>query len=97
MIGSGGVNMVKFIKKDYVPEQANGGLNGGLNKGLKSLLIEIEKNPGVQIRILTEKLHRPVDTCDKQIRILTKMKLVERRESKKTGGYWVVEPGGDRL
>jgi len=79
---------LQFIKKDYTPKQADGGLNGGLNGGLKSLLLEIEKYPGIQLKVLTVKLDRPIDTLDKQIRKLTNMKLIEHRGSKKTGGYW---------
>jgi predicted HTH transcriptional regulator len=87
---------VQFIKTDYVPEadmpeHADGGLNGGLNGGLKSLLDAIKEHAGIQIKELAEKLDRPIDTLDKQIRKLTKLNLIERQGSKKTGGYQIVK------
>lgn len=93
---------MQFIKTDYAPGidtplQEDGGLNeksGGLNEGLKFLLMVIKENPGIQIKELAEKLNRSIDTLDKQIKKLTEINLVERRGSKKTGGYWMVKPEG---
>jgi ATP-dependent DNA helicase RecG len=71
-----------------------GGLNGGLNEGLKFLLSVIRENPGIQVKELAKKLNRSIDTLDKQIKKLTKMNLIERRGSKKTGGYWTLKSEG---
>lgn len=67
----------------------NGGLNGTLNGTLNLLFEFINENPGVQASFISEKLERPLDTIKKQIKKLVDNDLVERRGSKKTGGYWV--------
>jgi hypothetical protein len=77
----------------------NGGLNvkneslnaKELNNGLKYLLTAIKENPGIQLNDLVEKFHLSIDTLDKQSRKLLALNLIERRGSKKTGGYWVVD------
>ncbi|MFZ2654821.1 MAG: helix-turn-helix domain-containing protein [Victivallales bacterium] len=81
----------------YVKGGINGGLNGGINEGLaeglseglKSLLKEISRNPGSKTPLLSSSLSRPVDTIEKQLGKLLKMKLIERRGSRKTGGYFI--------
>ncbi len=65
-----------------------GGLSGGLSGGLKLLLEFIKDNQGIQIKDISRKLNKPINTLDKQIRTLVKENLIERRGSKKTGGYW---------
>ncbi len=79
----------------------NGGLNGGLNGELngtlsgtlnerqKSVLDFIAATPGVQAQVLIDKLLIPRDTLNKIIKTLTDRGLIERRGSKKTGGYYV--------
>ena len=83
---------------DHVPEgEKSGGLNGGLNGGLKielnetqqKVFLEITKRPGVMIKELSGRLQMPIDTLDKVVSSLRKKELIERRGSKKTGGYWV--------
>ena len=76
----------------------NGGLNGrlngeigGLNPSLKELYGFVAGHPGCQINEIGEKLSRPIDTLNKQMRQLAEKQLVERRGSRKTGGYWVIE------
>jgi len=59
--------------------------------GLKSLYLTVSQNPGKQVKELSDLLARPIDTLDKQIRRLVKQKLIERRGSKKTGGYWIIK------
>ncbi len=66
------------------------GSNGALNKGLKSLLKAIHEHPGVQAKDLAESLRRPIKTVEGQIKTLTDKNLIERRGSKKTGGYWTL-------
>ncbi|MCK5198079.1 MAG: winged helix-turn-helix transcriptional regulator [Spirochaetales bacterium] len=86
--------MDQFISKDYVPKQTDGGLNEGLNEGLKSLLGTIQKKPGIQAKLLSVTIDRPVKTIERQIKVLIDKGLIEHRGSRKTGGYWVVEPEG---
>ena len=83
-----------FIKVSFpfLIIRQDGGLNGGLNGGLKSLLDVIRSNPGIKSNDASELLdNRPVSTIEKQIRELTGKGLIERRGSKKSGGYYVVE------
>ena len=66
--------------------------DGGLNGGLKLLLDVIKSNPGIRAKDASALLdNRPVSTIEKQIRELTGKGLIERRGSKKSGGYYVVE------
>jgi ATP-dependent DNA helicase RecG len=63
----------------------------GLNKGLNELLLAIERNGGIKAKELSILLNnRPIKTIERQIMILTKKGLIERRGSKKTGGYYNV-------
>ena len=60
--------------------------------GLKSLLEVIKNNPGIMTKDISELLgNRPISTIEKQIRELTGKDLIERRGSKKSGGYYMVE------
>ena len=66
--------------------------DGVLNGGLKLLLDVIENNPGIRAKDASELLeNRPVSTIEKQIRELISKGLIERRGSKKSGGYYAVE------
>lgn len=72
--------------------RSDGGLNGGLNGGLKLLFDVIKSNPGIRAKDASKLLdNRSVSTIEKQIRELTDKGLIERRGSKKSGGYYVVE------
>lgn len=67
------------------------GINEGLNEGLKSLLATIIKNPGIRANALPPLLeNRPLKTIERQIKVLVEQQLIERRGSRKTGGYWGV-------
>ena len=65
-----------------------GGLIGTLSGILNELLIVIQKNPNMQANQISKKLKRPIDTIEKQIKTLMDKKLIERKGSKKTGGYY---------
>lgn len=67
----------------------NGTLSGTLNERQKSVLDFIAATPGVQAQVLIDKLLIPRDTLNKNIKTLTDRGLIERRGSKKTGGYYV--------
>jgi ATP-dependent DNA helicase RecG len=65
--------------------------NEGLNEGLKTLWKAIKKRPGIQVKDLTNVLNgRPIKTIERQLMTLIKMKIVERKGSRKTGGYYVI-------
>lgn len=87
---------------DHVPGKENfgtlsGTLNGGLIKNIRETLNVsqakvydfIENNPGCMGKDLTVTLGMPRDTFNKVIRFLFEKKIVERRGSKKIGGYWM--------
>lgn len=79
------------ITIDYNTSPANDGLNEGLNEGLKSLLGMIGKKPGVQAKDLPALLeNRPLKTIERQISEWMTQRLIERRGSRKTGGYWTI-------
>lgn len=64
---------VTYRRKNLTSEKVsekNGGLNGGLNSVLQELLDLIASQPGINAKSLAEKLHRPIDTIDKQIKKL---------------------------
>ena len=72
----------------------NGTLSGSLNEKQKSVLDFIAATPGVQAQVLIDKLLIPRDTLNKIIKTLTDRGLIERRGSKKTGGYYVKKAEG---
>jgi ATP-dependent DNA helicase RecG len=77
-----------------INEGINEGLSEGLSEGLKSLLAVITKNPGVKAKDLPILLdNRSVKTIERQISVLVKQRLIERRGSRKTGGYWSISAG----
>ena len=75
----------------------NGGLNGGLNeeliKGLNEGQIKvfyyIQQNEGIKGKEMSVQLNIPIDTMDKYLKALINKNLIERRGSKKTGGYYL--------
>ncbi len=78
---------IKFMLPEQVAVDVPKG-GGALNEGLKSLFTEINENSGVQAKDLAESLHRPIKTVERQVKVLSDKGLIERRGSKKTGGYW---------
>ncbi len=67
------------------------GLSEGLNEGLKSLHIAVSSNLGIKAKDLVTILNnRPLKTIERQIKELIELNLIERRGSRKDGGYWLV-------
>ena len=66
----------------------NGEINGGLNDCQLIVLNYIIKNEWVKAKDISEELNIPIDTVDKHIRVLIQKNYIERRGSKKTGGYY---------
>ncbi len=73
----------------FFEQSGNVPVNGGLNGGLKELFEFISNNQGVQAKRISEVIDKPLDTIDKQIKRLVDKGLIERRGSRKTGGYYV--------
>ena len=70
-------------------ELESGGLNGGLNGGQQNVFRLIKENEGIKVKDISIQLNSPIDTVDKQIKVLINKNLIERRGSKKTGGYYM--------
>ena len=68
----------------------NGGLNEGLNEGQQKVIQLIQRDEGIKVKDISIQLNMPIDTVDKHIRVLIKKNLIERRGSRKTGGYYLV-------
>ena len=67
----------------------NGILNDTLNEKQNRVLNFIAASSGVQAQIIIDQLVIPRDTLNKILKVLTDRELIERRGSKKTGGYYV--------
>lgn len=84
-------------KKVNRSKSSNEGLNEGLSEGLKSLLSVINENPGIQAKETPEFLkNRPIKTIERQIAQLIELGLVERRGSRKSGGYWIITQNSEK-
>ena len=70
--------------------QLNGELNGELNESQKSTLRFIQEHPNCKASEISALLDIPFSTVDKHIRFLLKYAYIERRGSKKTGGYYAL-------
>ena len=66
----------------------SGALSGALNKSILKMVIE---HPGVQRHVLVDTLDVPSRTVDRYIKELIMAGEIERRGSRKTGGYYRVE------
>ena len=67
----------------------NGQLNGQLNDSQIETLSYIKSHEGFNATKIAEGLGKPFRTIDKHIKALLELTLIERRGSKKTGGYFV--------
>ena len=67
----------------------NGTLNGTLNQTQSKTLEFIRNNQGTNAQTVIDELGIPRDTLNKVLKYLIKEGYVERRGSKKTGGYFV--------
>jgi hypothetical protein len=73
------------IMRDYE------GLNEGLIEGLNQVLEIIRLQPGIQAKdILLLLKDRSIKTLERQIVRLIENKLIQRKGSRKTGGYFVI-------
>ncbi len=84
---SGGHFRIMF-KRPEIKEKVSGTLPGTLSGTLNQVIICIRENPGIQANQVSERLNRPIDTVKKQIKQLVDKGSIERKGSRKTGGYW---------
>ena len=80
--GAGVVNGV-------VNGDVNGGLNGQLNDSQKETFEFIKAHEGYNTTKIADVLGKPFRTIVKHINVLLELNMIERRGSKKTGGYYV--------
>jgi len=62
--------------------------NGGLSGGLKTVYDAIRKRGGIKAKYISLELGMPLRTVERNISRLEEMDKVERKGSKKTGGYY---------
>ena len=79
----------------FPDSKISGTLSGTLNEGQQKVFDFLVQHSGVQAKEIIEQLNLPLDTLNKHLRFLINNKFIERRGSKKTGGYWVVFSPGD--
>ena len=83
----------------YVSGELNGALNGelngaindalkGLSESVKTTYEIIRSNPGIQRKDIIKKTNRGSSTIDRHLALLVEERLIEHRDSKKTGGYY---------
>ncbi|MBO7480852.1 MAG: putative DNA binding domain-containing protein [Bacteroidales bacterium] len=71
-------------------DRLNDTLNDRLNDSVKNTYTIISSNPsGIQIKDIAEKSGKSIPTINRHISILIREGLIERRGSKKTGGYYI--------
>ena len=85
------IDEINVVNTDFTLNSnvINGGLNGGLNGGQQNVFRLIKENEGIKVKDISIQLNSPIDTVDKQIKVLINKNLIERRGSKKTGGYYM--------
>ncbi len=75
----------------YVKQKIASKYSDTLNDKHKIVYEYIKLHPGIQRQELNDKLIIPYGSLIRYIDYLQKNNLIERRGSKKTGGYWIVE------
>ena len=73
----------------YVNGYVNGQLNGQLNDSQKETFEFIKAHEGYNTTKIADDLGKPFRTIVKHINVLLELNMIERRGSKKTGGYYV--------
>ena len=69
--------------------QLNGQLNSQLNDSQKETFDFIKAHEGYNTTKIADDLGKPFRTIVKHINVLLELNMIERRGSKKTGGYYV--------
>lgn len=64
-------------------------IDGQLNKSQEATLAFITDHEGCNTTGISEGLSKPFRTVDKHVRVLLQLGIIERRGSKKTGGYYL--------
>ncbi len=79
------------LSETIIPNKIyNDELNDELNTGQKKVFKYICNTQGKMAKHISNDLKMPFGTVDRHIRYLLSINLIERRGSKKTGGYYIV-------
>lgn len=84
---SGGHFRIIFKRPEITKE-----LSGGLSGGLKLVYELVNKKNGIKATEIAKELKVPMRTVERNITKLVTMGRIERRGSRKTGGYYVITP-----
>ena len=79
----------KDTGKDAGNGELNGQLNGQLNDSQKETFEFIKAHEGYNTTKIADGLGKPFRTIVNHINVLLELNMIERRGSKKTGGYYV--------
>lgn len=93
---SGGFR-IKFLQAEGSSEDdgalnvlSNGALSGALSGALTQQILQLlSQTPGIRRKSIADALAVPERTLDRHLARLLADGIIERRGSKKTGGYWV--------
>ena len=77
--------------KGQLKGQLSGQLSGQLNDSQKETFEFIKAHEGYNTTKIADGLGKPFRTIVKHINVLLDLNMIERRGSKKTGGYYVIE------
>ena len=89
---SGGFVRIVFKRPEgagVVNGDVNGYVNGQLNDSQKETFEFIKAHEGYNTTKIADDLGKPFRTIVKHISVLVNNNMIERRGSKKTGGYYV--------
>ena len=79
--GNGDVN-------DSPNDKVNDSRIDSLNDSVKTTYLSIKANPGIQRKGISDLTGKSIPTIDRHLAKLVKEKLIEHKDSDKTGGYY---------
>ena len=75
---------------DRLNDSRNDKVNDRLNDSVNATYRVVKDNPGIQRKRISELTGKSIPTIDRHIAILVKEKLIEHKDSDKTGGYYPI-------
>jgi len=89
------VSTISNAVEEAINEGINEGVIEGITEGVKERLLrianEVNKFQGIKGNAISDKVHIPYRTLKSDISLLTRLKIIVRKGSKKTGGYHFTE------
>jgi predicted HTH transcriptional regulator len=74
---------------DSVNDRLSDSRNDRLSDSVNRTYLAIKENPGIQRKGISKLTGKSIPTIDRHLSFLTKSRLIEHRDSDKTGGYYV--------